>query len=112
MFGSDNNASNRGERLSLQTPTPTYWWNRFLGTFRVLYEAKPVPSPGAGNYAYESLGLAMFAPAGRGVSVTGNPRPLQPAQLYQQKTAAVQGIPVVAGQIIMQPLAVPPGSGG
>ena len=92
------------DRVSVDGGTPTRWFDRLSGTWRAVFEAKPLPSPGAMNYAYESLGLAMFAPAGRGVFAPGTPNPLPHAPLYQQGTASVQGIPVVAGQIFRQPL--------
>lgn len=75
--------------------------------FGLVWERKRQPSPGAMQYAYESLALAPTTPIGAGVAVR---RPLavdQGEQLYVGQSVPVQGIPTVAGTVVTQPLFVP-----
>jgi hypothetical protein len=67
---------------------------------------KKLPSPGAQNYAYETLGLVEFTPIGYGVHVRTNWMITQPPQPYING----QAVPVTglgglsAGQLALQPL--------
>lgn len=70
---------------------------------------KRLPSPGAQNYAFETLALAQFTQIGAGVAQRHFFKVLQPPQLY----IGGQALPVTglggvsAGQMIMQPLIDP-----
>ncbi len=85
-------------------------FNEDQGTFRIVYERKPMPDPGAQNYAYESLGLVAFPPAGPSITIR-QPRETVFPQMYATHAIPQNGIPLVAGQIFGQPL-FDPQSGG
>lgn len=73
-------------------------------SYRMQWERKPLPSPGAMNYAYESLALAPQSPISGAVEQRQFFRVCSGPQLYQFQTGTLNGIPLVAGQAIMQPL--------
>lgn len=76
----------------------TYHWQR-----------KRLPTPGAQNYAFETLALAEFSPVGWGVRARQFFNVLQPPQLYVNGQALpITGLGgLIAGQVIMQPLIDP-----
>lgn len=78
----------------------------FMGTsYKAVFERKPMPDPGAQNYAWETLALPAFTPIGPGnVAIAMRPLPFGPPPLLTQQGAIVRGIPTTAGQIIGQPL--------
>ena len=84
---------------------------RFSETFSGInhWVRKRLPTPGAQNYAYESLGLAEFSYAGRATANKHSYRVVQTPQLYVDGqsllTSGLGG--VAAGQIISQPLIDP-----
>lgn len=70
---------------------------------------KRLPTPGAQNYAFESLGLVEFTPIGAGLGNRMQLAVLQPPQVYIQSQAVPTtgfGGPV-AGQMALQPLIDP-----
>lgn len=73
------------------------------GTFAIIHENKRQPTPGAMSYAYESLALPVFEPVGR-AQVVKEPRKTFFAQTYTALAVRTNGVPITAGQVIMQPL--------
>lgn len=73
------------------------------------WQKKRLPTPGAQNYAFETLGLTEFTPIGAGVRNRNAFRVLQKPQLYVNGqaylTSGLGGI--AAGQMIFQPLLDP-----
>jgi len=92
------------ERLTLSSDAPVYMFDRHAGTYRLVYEQKRMPSPGAMNYAYESLGLGMFSPIGPSIRVRNKMSVFAGAQLSTLSDTGINGVPLTAGQIAMQPL--------
>lgn len=80
--------------------------NRFadLPQFKQVWERKPLPSPGAMNYAFETLSLPPFSPIDGAISNRGQLSLFQYGQLYQYQAVNTVGVPTVSGQVIMQPL--------
>lgn len=79
----------------------------FTGGYR--WERKRQPTPGAQNYAFETLELFEETPIGAGVAARVHFRPLQPPQFYVAGQAlSLQGLGgLSAGQYIQQPLIDP-----
>lgn len=86
---------------------------RFVQFTKNAFERKRLPSPGAQNYAYESLGLVGFTYIGPAVAARRSAHgfygamfpPLQQPPVYALQQAAVAGVGgLSAGQIIGQPL--------
>lgn len=75
--------------------------------FDLLYKERPMPGPGAMNYAYSSLALGMFSPIGRASQAIGGINVYSPAQVYGMQTQSINGIPLTAGQMALQPLVNP-----
>lgn len=75
------------------------------GAFAHVWERKKQPSPGAQNYAFESLGLVQFTPSGPSVAVR---EPIVPLQRGPQpvvgQSVITNGVPTVSGQLYGQPL--------
>lgn len=73
------------------------------------WERKRQPTPGAQNYAFETLELYEETPIGAGVSARQHFRPMQPGQFYVAGQALqLQGIGgLAAGQYVQQPLIDP-----
>lgn len=78
------------------------------GTFKNVWEEKELPGPGTGNFAYETLSLFNLTPIGPGVRAREQIRSIG-KQLYVLQSAPVVGVPLVAGQIVGQPLYNPNG---
>lgn len=82
---------------------------RFSDVLTGLYHwaKKKLPTPGTGNFAFESLGLVEFTPIGGAVLQRYTFNVTQPPQLYvggqAVLTSGFGGL--MAGQIIYQPLA-------
>lgn len=81
------------------------------GTFHQVWEEKQLPGPGAQNFAYESLALPEFTPVGPGVGIRQQIVPLE-EPLYVYQAVIPQGIPIVAGTVVMQPLFDPRSDNG
>lgn len=81
--------------------------------FRIVYEQKPQPSPGAQAYAYESLSLPPFPPSGPSITVRGNgqPRPVA-TPMYTFQAIPLTGLGgTVAGSLYGGQLFDPNGPG-
>lgn len=70
------------------------------------WERRPLPDPGAQNYAFETLDLYALTPVGPGVGQFNYIKPLQ-AQTYVLQAVPLQGIPLTSGQIYGAPLGDP-----
>lgn len=79
--------------------------NRFLDEpgYKMVWERKTLPGPGAMNYAYESLALPPQSPISGAVAQRMQLRPTA-QQVYKYQDGIMIGVPMVAGQVIMQPL--------
>lgn len=73
------------------------------------WKRKRLPTPGAMNYAFESLGLVEFTPIGDGIGNRHQYQITQPPQVYINGIATwTDGLGgIIAGQAIMQPLIDP-----
>lgn len=81
--------------------------------YRAVWSEKQLPSPGAMNYAYESLGLSPTSPISSAVANRNQLAVVTAGNLYQPVQALqVQGIPLVSGQVYGQPLFDPNGNYG
>lgn len=75
------------------------------GLYQAVWEAKKLPSPGAMNYAYETLGLAPFSPIGPTIRTRQPIIPMAQQQVVQTGQAVIlQGMPTVSGQLVKGPL--------
>jgi hypothetical protein len=86
-------------------------FNELPGTYKAVWQRKPMPDPGAQNYAWESLAMAQFAPSGPSVA-TRKPIISTMGQMYVGKAVVLNGIPTMAGGIVGQPLMDPNTPGG
>jgi len=79
--------------------------NRFQDQpgYKMVWERKTLPGPGAMNYAYESLALPPQSPISGAVAQRQQLRPTA-GQVYKYQDGLMIGVPMVAGQVIMQPL--------
>lgn len=73
------------------------------GNFHLAWEEKPLPGPGAGNFAWEVLGLVEFSPIGPTIYAR-EPMRSTARPMYSYQAVPLQGIPLVSGQIFGQPL--------
>lgn len=84
---------------------------RFADIFKNGYQwtKKQLPTPGTGNYAFDTLGLVEFTPIGTGIWDRRELPGLQPPQLYiGAQMVVTNGFGgLAAGQIINQPLLDP-----
>lgn len=91
--------------LKRMSPGPDRDKNRFQDRpgFQMVWEQKTLPGPGAMNYAYESLALAPQSPISGAVN---NRQQLRPTAIpnYKFQDGYMIGVPMVAGQMVMQPL--------
>lgn len=73
------------------------------------WQKKRLPSPGTGNYAFETLALFETTPIGPAVAQRQMFKVVQPPQLYIRAQAIpVSGIGGInAGQVVLQPLIDP-----
>lgn len=71
--------------------------------FRMIWERKTLPGPGAMNFAYESLALAAESPIDGAVAQRQQLKVFAP-QIYQFQHVPIAGVPIVSGQVIMQAL--------
>lgn len=74
--------------------------------YAATWERRASPSPGAMCYAYETLALAQYAPAGPSVPVRNPLYPVSrgPQMYVPAQSVYVQGIPTLAGQYFSGPL--------
>lgn len=70
---------------------------------KMVWERKPLPSPGAMNYAYETLALAPQSEIS-GAVAQRQTLSLFGRQVYKYQDAWLAGFGTVSGQIIGQPL--------
>lgn len=71
--------------------------------FKMAWERKPLPGPGAMNYAYESLALPPQSAISGAVAQRNFLAVVKP-NIYKFQDVLLNGIPMVAGQTILQPL--------
>lgn len=75
------------------------------GLYQGVWEKKRQPSPGAQAFAWETLSLAQFVPAGPSITVRQGIRPLAGTeQPYVGQAVNLDGVPTTAGQMVGQPL--------
>lgn len=75
------------------------------GSYQGVWEKKRQPSPGAQAFAWETLSLAQFTPAGPSITVRQGFRVLSGAdQPYVGQAVSLEGVPTTAGQVVGQPL--------
>lgn len=99
-------------RKQINGPDNAGFDDSFMGVaYRSIHEGKAQPSPGAQAYAWETLGLPAFTPIGAGNhAMSKRPRPFSAsAPLFTQQGARTIGVPLTAGQFILQPLLIPEG---
>lgn len=79
--------------------------NLFADQFgaKMVFRRKELPSPGAMNYAYETLALAPQSEIS-GAVAQRQQLSLFAAQVYKYQDIPLQGIGLVSGQVIGQPL--------
>lgn len=80
--------------------------NRFYDQWGVKYvwERKELPSPGAMNYAFETLALAPESEISGAVAQRQQLSLITSGQLYKYQDVVLQGVPLVSGQILGQAL--------
>lgn len=71
---------------------------------KMVWVRKELPSPGAMNYAYETLALAPQSEISGAVAQRQTLSLFAGKQVYKYQDAALQGIGTVSGQVISQPL--------
>lgn len=75
------------------------------GLYQGVWEKKRQPSPGAQAFAWETLSLAQFVPSGPSITVRQGFKPLPGTQQpYVGQAVNLDGVPIVAGQMVGQPL--------
>lgn len=82
----------------------------FMGVshYRPVHQKASLPDPGAQNYSWVTYALPAFTPIGAGNhAMSMRPRPFGPPPLISQQGAITVGIPLTAGQFILQPLLNP-----
>lgn len=84
----------------------------FMGVahFRTVWQnqKKNLPDVGAQAYAYVTYALPAFTPIGPGNhAMSMRPQPFGPPPMISQQGAITTGIPLTAGQFILQPLLNP-----
>ncbi len=86
-------------------PTADVDNNRFMDKwgYKQVWERKELPSPGAMNYAYETLALKPDSPISGAVAQRKTFSLFGP-QVYKYQDAWLAGVPLVSGQIFGQPL--------
>lgn len=76
-----------------------------LGLLHMEWERQRMPSPGAMNYAYETLGLAAFTQIGASVAVRKQIHAVQSAPSpVVGHSVRMDGMPIVSGQVMSAPL--------
>ena len=76
-----------------------------MGVFHMTWQRKRLPSPGAQNYAWTTLGLVPTSIISGAVAVRRQINPLLTApQPHFQKAVTLNGLPTVSGQILSAPL--------
>jgi len=80
--------------------------NRFFDNpgFMMEWQYKRLPGPGAMNAAYESLALSPESPISGAVAQRRQLHVTKPNTDYAFLAVPIAGIPMVSGQVIMQPL--------
>lgn len=73
------------------------------GVYEMAWEKQRVPDPGAMVYSWETLGLPQFSPVGAGRGILNVIRSTQQPMAFYH-AVPLQGMPLVPGQIIFQPL--------
>lgn len=84
----------------------------FMGVshYRPVHQETEMPDPGASKYAWVTYALPAFTPIGPGVhAMSMRPQPFGPPPLMSQQGAITVGVPLTAGQFILQPLLNPLG---
>lgn len=82
----------------------------FMGVinYRPVHQKGSLPSPGADNYAWVTYALPAFTPIGAGNhAISMRIMPFGPPPVIAQQGGITTGIPLTAGQFILQPLLNP-----
>lgn len=96
------------ERLGVYATDGVQWRDDVGGTWRAVWQRGHLPTPGAMDMAYMTLGLGALSPCGAGFDVQGPRwRAYQPEQAYSPQSLSMAGLPTIHGQVFNQPLVVP-----
>ena len=98
------------KKMLINGPENAGFDDTFMGVsnYRTVWQKAGLPSPGAQNYAWVTYALPAFTPIGPGNhAMSMRPRPIGPPPMISQQGAVVIGIPLSAGQFILQPLLNP-----
>ena len=80
--------------------------NRFDIAWDISYRIRPAFSPGAGYFAYSTLGLVEMTPIGAGVANRMQFRSIEPAAYMPIPAYQRSGIPHDAGMVALQGLQI------
>jgi hypothetical protein len=96
------------ERIGVYATDGVQWQGDHAGTWRAVWQRGYLPTPGAMDMAWMSLGLGPVPICGPGFDVQGPRwRAFQPEQAFSPQTLGVSGLPTAHGQVFNQPLTAP-----
>lgn len=75
------------------------------GTYEMVWERRPMPSPGAMNMSWETRGMPLFDMIGAGIGQRQFWPLFSNVQVYiPNKQVPLFGMPIMSGQFVQQPL--------